>query len=145
MAEIRLPYTAEQILKLLDRSWVEKFYAIQGTSLAYPKTEDLIYSLEDYLPKDEFDYEILVRGSIFITKGSSSYGVLAISSELSKDYTWICGESNNSTSLSPRADGTVLIPVGKSRQLIVRKDDSDSAHLTFRLWVESYRPIGLSK
>lgn len=124
----------------IDGQWVSKSVLLASNVSCAVGTTILTYSLADYLPKDQYHYEVLISVDAYTgsTKGANfnvtGWGVLGHR---------ICGEQTRS-SLATGANGGGTIIIGTDRQIILDvKTEVSPSTLQF-FYIEGYRRIGLN-
>jgi hypothetical protein len=102
-------------------------------------TTGVDYDLSNYLPDDNYSYEILLYGQININVGSGNYRNLCVTSSiLTSDYS-ICAIRQASSTIATTA-GTVIMAIGTNRKLTVKERTGDKGN--YNLWLRGYRRIG---
>lgn len=128
-------------VKLADSNMVDGKWILKNIQLAsdvtLPKTNNIDYSLEDYLPKDHFCYEVLVSATADCST-SGTHAMVYVETSLI-DQAQICriqGVANASVS------GCSFVPIGLDRTIAVQPQSTLAG--TFRLWIRGYRRMGLN-
>lgn len=128
--------------KVFDGQWVGRRVRITDGYVTYPQTGQVEFSLADYLPNDNYMYEINISGAIKAT----TYGKEA-RIELKTDVfpqVMLCDvmKQSNDANAAPAA-GSTIIPVGLGRKIIVNPLSWSVGE--YSLWVVGYRRIGTNQ
>jgi len=120
-----------------DGQWVESNLNIyQGNRLA----TDTNYSLSNYLPNDNYNYEVLFYGAATTGSTSGNQCRLYLKTDiLSQDEIYVCNAVTR-TSHSNNARGTAILPIGAGRIVTIYGTSSDNG--TIFLGAAGYRRIG---
>lgn len=126
---------ASSVNTFYDGQWV----AASNTIASSASTTGVDYDLSNYLPDDNYSYEILLYGQININVSNGSYRNLCVkSSILTGDYS-ICATRQASSTIATTT-GTVIMAIGTNRKLTVTERTNDKG--TYSLWLRGYRRIG---
>ena len=130
--------------KVFDGQWVGRRVRIFNGYQEYPKTEEVEWSLADYLPDDNFIYEVNVSAAT----RSKVYNITA-RVELKSDIfpqLIVCQaeKTTNESTTYATGGGSVIIPVGIARKLILNPLNT-AGSVEYALWVVGYRRIGTNQ
>lgn len=129
---------ALNINSLCDGQWVHSTTTI-ASDVTYPTTIDTVYSLADYLPNDGYAYEVIISGLVATGTTSGNYVLLSIASDIITNGMFVCSARTRTSSLVD-SHGTVIIPVGTDRNIIVV---AGSAFVgTYSIYLRGYRRVG---
>lgn len=125
---------------MADGQWVYKFQAIASGATA-PTSADAEFSLASYLPRDDFDYEILfaMYGSTAAAANSYAIGILKtdkIPAGVRVYGTRVAQGSTNAVGTG----GNTILPVGMGRKVYVGYSSSNTG--TYTLNAMAYRRLG---
>ena len=123
---------------VLDGQWIPSSQSI-ASSVALPKTTELIYSLANYLPDDNYKYEVLLTGTIITGTASGNSSILSVRTDAINTIVYLCQAQTRATD-SVRAAGTTILPVGTGRTVKVYYSSGNTG--TFSLVARGYRRIG---
>ena len=123
---------------VLDGQWVPSSQAI-ASSVSLPTTTELTYSLANYLPEDNYKYEVLLTGLVVTGTTSGNLSILSVRTDAINTIVYLC-EAQTRAASSVRAAGTAILPVGTGRTVKVYYTSGNSG--TFSLTVRGYRRIG---
>lgn len=124
---------------MIGGNWVNKSQTI-AQSVTYPTSTSTSYSLDNYLPKDGYSYEVLLSGSV--TTGSTSGDLvnLSVSTNIIAGSVLLCGARTRSSS-SVGSAGNAIIPVNYAREVIVNANSNATG--TYNLYARGYRRLGI--
>ena len=124
-------------VKNFDGQWVSDYQTLV-TDVAITTT-DKTYSLNNYLPQDGYNYEVLM--SVYLKTGATSgdYINFYIGSDIFSRTNVASARTRTNSYMS--AAGSTILPVGQGRTLTVLKNDSN-ANGTYTIYVCGYRRIG---
>lgn len=125
-------------VKNFDGQWI-RTYNLPAQDVTYPTSSNLEYSVADILPQDNYKYEMLIglRVVTNTTSGNSVWGRLGTDIYSSGNH--VCFAITR-TSSSMIAVGSIIMPVGTGRKVIVHFDPD--SHGKFSLYIMGYRRIG---
>lgn len=106
------------------------------------------YSLESYLPDDDYDYEVLFLGCSTSTASSGKTCQLTLYTGVvsEQEQGWRLNRCTARTNATVRAGGCAIIPIFKSnRRIIVYTQDSTTNNTDTYLKAVGYRRIGRNK
>ena len=122
---------------MIDGVWTASSLTL-ASGATIPTTQQVIYSLADYLPNDGFDYEVMVYGVTNSASVSGSKIVLNVGSDIMPRVP-IC-QSRGIQNQSAFDSGACTIPVGVKRQLNVGYGSTFAGE--YNLSVTGYRRLG---
>lgn len=136
--------------KVFDGQWVpialNPTFAPRLTDgyITYPKSEHIEYDLSEYLPNDEYNYEIMIAGvTKTTTEALNKSARIELFTTIFPLSAIFADNASVSTAISQCASGTVILPIGTDRKLIVRA--LSFVDCTFSLWLRGYRRIGTNQ
>jgi len=135
LADINLSNLSSTGTKVLDGQWVAVNEWIANTAT----TTGVDYDLSDYLPNDNYNYEILLYGQVNVNVSNGSYRNLCVSSSIITSECSICA-ARQASSTSATSTGTLIIAIGTNRKITVTERTSDKGN--YNLWFKAYRRIG---
>lgn len=123
----------------IDGQWVNASKSLRNGAAP---TKEETYDLSDYLPKDNYNYEVFITG--WAVAGTSASGVcpLGIFSDILTGQVYVFG-TNAYTTMQVSASGSATIPIGAARSLRVRGESNYTGTLAATLL--GYRRIGTNK
>ena len=125
---------------MIDGKWIPKYSAI-ASSVSWGSTAKT-YSLFDYLPKDNFDYEVLIGSTITTGSSSGNYVSIMINNNLLGEATF-AGYAVTRSSASGVDACTIILPVSTNRSFVVGASTGSSKAVgTYTLRAVAYRRIG---
>ncbi len=131
-------------VKLLDTNYVCGKWVKSNISLAqagtYPTTDDVLYSLENYLPNDGYNYEVFLSCSCQTGTATGNYLYVTVSSSILGGI-FICGARTRTNSNLTGA-GNIVLPVGTDRTITISANSGYTG--TYNLYVKGYRRLGFS-
>ena len=125
---------------MIDGKWIPKYSAI-ASSVSWGSTAKT-YSLFDYLPKDNFDYEVLIGSTITTGSSSGNYVSIMINNNLLGEATF-AGYAVTRSSASGVDACTIILPISTERNFVVGASSGSSKAVgTYTLRAVAYRRIG---
>ena len=125
---------------MIDGKWIPKYSEI-ASSVSWGSTAKT-YSLFDYLPKDNFDYEVLIGSTITTGSSSGNYVSIMINNNLLGEATF-AGYAVTRSSASGVDACTIILPVSTNRSFVVGASTGSSKAVgTYTLRAVAYRRIG---
>ena len=136
--EIATDLNSKADITAVDGRWVFSNSQI-AQSVTYPTSANTAYSLANYLPDDDYSYEVMLSGSITTGTGSSDYLHLTVSSDIITSGVFICG-ARTRTTYSVAGSGNAILPVGGERKIYINYNSGYTG--TYNLYVKAYRRLG---
>ena len=127
--------------KIFDGQWDFSHLGKFAADVTLPKTTDLEYDISSYMPVDNYNYEVLIAVNTVPDATAIGNNVrVEIGSDLSPYIGMVGDGMSQVTNQASRYGGTIIVPVGPLRKIIVY-------HLswlkgTFTLWYKGCRRIG---
>ena len=122
--------------------WVWKYLSLSSQT-TYNPSDKIVYSLDDYLPKDNYDYEVLatVETNTGSTAGNAAY-IWVVSGSGWSFRGRVCAV-RTSTASNEKSAGSILLPIMSNDRAIALHLES-GAHTTGSTWfrVYGYRRLG---
>lgn len=127
--------------KNLDGQWIDN-----GVTLASSVTYDdshgsVVYSLANYLPNDNYIYEVLLKADV--TTGSTSGNFVNVNVTIgnsSLNHYITAARTRTASTTSSR--GEIIVPIGIDRRVTVLGSTSTNANGTYTLVAVGYRRVG---
>jgi hypothetical protein len=129
---------ALNINSMCDGQWVNKLLEI-ANGVAAPASTDLEYSLSSYLPNDNYNYEVLFRGTGVTGSTSGNRNYFTVTSDIIPYYSLIASTITRSAG-ALQAGSTVILPVGTARTVTILHSSNNTG--TVSLYALGYRRIG---
>lgn len=125
-----------------DGHWVKSNLDIISSSINVPKDTTLTFSLSSYLPNDSYNYEILLSATVSSLDNSTSTVDLRLGTDFfdAGSTPWIGCKSINNTSTI--ASGIATIPIGASRNILIRNPSTTNDFKLNICRAKAYRRIG---
>lgn len=125
---------------MVDGKWTPKYSSI-ASSVSWGSTA-ITYSLSDYLPRDNFNYEVLIGSTITTGSSSGNFVAITINNDLLGVATF-AGFAITRSSASAVDACTIILPVSTDRSFVVgASTGSSNAVGTYSLRAVAYRRIG---
>ena len=133
-------------VKNFDGQWTSSSLQIANSVTWATNTAEATYSLANYLPNDNYNYEVLITGMAITGTTSGNYVTIGLNSDLIDDggIISVC-EARTRTTSSIENRGSVIIPIGTGRYIKQYSTSSSNANGTYSLWVLGYRRIGTNE
>lgn len=132
-----------------DDGWVQSFYTILASSTIAAGTGSVTYSLDDYLPKDDFNYQVVVigGGTTPATKGARECLVVFPGTVTPIDYRdpggLFIGDRVARTAAAVTMGGSVLLPIfANDRNVTLLLYNATTASNYTFLFATGYRRLG---
>lgn len=122
-----------------DGQWVTKESAL---AVELSGTSEVLYDLSDYLPKDNYSYDVILYGQIWVTGTVGNYRNLIVGTSIIPWCAPCAARQVSSNNGSVVSAGTILIPVGTDRKLKLLSRPNDTANSKYSLYLFGYRRIG---
>ena len=103
------------------------------------------YSLSNYLPDDDYDYEVIFNGATSSTASSGKVCQLTLftGTTTTNEQGWRLNRCQARTNATTRAGGSAIIPIFKSdRNVTVYTQDSTTNNTSTYLHASGYRRLG---
>lgn len=129
--------------KCIDGQWIYSNVAL-ASSVVWNNVDHSApkyYSVANYLPNDNYNYEMIIRaeGTTGATSGNTI--VIGIRSDIITTQMFACRTRTRAAS-SVNCAGTIIVPVGSARSINVNGTSDSSADGTYTLTALGYRRIG---
>ena len=125
-----------------DGRWISKTSQLLSVSTIEAKGTIEI-DVSEYLPSDNYQYEVLLYGNIWTKTSSGNSAELIIGSDIIEDEWYLC--RRNTRAAYGNADASSLIvPVGIGRKIIARNGISAVASGSASLTAVAYRRVGIN-
>lgn len=98
------------------------------------------YSLANYLPQDNYNYEVILRASVATGATSGNYVSVGVSSDILTAQHYVC-QAQTRASASVGGRGEVIVIVGPARKITVA-GASSGANGTYTMAVTGYKRMG---
>lgn len=128
--------------KVIDGKWV----ALSSTlvsNVTIPKDENIEIDLSNILPDDNEMYELLVYAQVNASSTAGSYINLEIGTDIIQNRMSVAASRCQTTGYYGTSSGTVNIPVGTGRKIVVYQRSNDAG--TYSLLIRGYRRIGTNQ
>lgn len=125
--------------KCVDGQWIKANYTITSNTNLNGSTP-LNYDLTSLIPKDGYNYEILLSGRVNGSSTTGQYGPLYVISSLMSTSVMLTGNRQANTT-NNTFGGCSIIPLGTDRKIAVTRGTSYYGTIDI-LQVASYRRIG---
>ena len=123
--------------KVFDGQWVSSPLALVNNE-SYPTTTNVEHILSNYLPEDNYNYEVIAACATRASVGEKQMRIELISDII--DGSFVLGDCISSSSKQGFGSGTVSIPVGIGRKITTVKLSWVDG--TYSIWLRGYRRIG---
>ncbi len=138
-AKYDLSNLATSASKNLDGQWVASQLQI-ANYVSLPTLDVDEYDISNYLPDDNYKYEVIVVGSVETGSNSGDSSQLTVYSDILPNYgLWLCRAITRG-SFTNVARGTGVLPVGQGRIIQVHADANNTGK--YNLNLRGYRRIG---
>lgn len=126
-----------------DGQWVSSFLNIASSVTWKTNTAVATYSLANYLPNDNYNYEVLFVGTAATGSTSGNFVTIGLNSDLidNGEIISMC-EARTRTTSTVENRGNAIIPIGTGRWIKQYSSSSNNANGTYSLWALAYRRIG---
>ena len=126
----------------IDGVWTYSFLTIAEKVEWQTNTPEATYSLNDYLPKDNNVYEVLIRGLAIPETTVKKYVTVGLKSDIiPSSLITICEGRCQTAGNSGESQGCCVIPVGKERYIKQYTTTSTNAGGTYTLYALAYRKV----
>ena len=129
---------ASASVKAFDGQWVNSRTTI-ASEVALPTSAVTTYSLANYLPNDNYSYEVLFTAQITSGDTSGNTASLALQTDILPDNTYVV-RVRTRTSSTVGGFGCCILPIGSGRSVIVDYYQANTG--TYQLYANGYRRIG---
>ena len=131
--------TTVQNINMYDGGWVQSNATLtENTSWTGSALQP--FSLSNYLPNDNYNYEVFVVGQAVSSATSGKFCRIGLTSDIC-GYSPICACISRSNA-TQYANGCAVIPVGTGRYLQQYSTTATTAGGTISVYVTGYRRIG---
>lgn len=133
-------YPAISINSMCDGQWVYTALTAVASGTPYPTTNNMNIDLSDYLPKDNYNYEVYVCVRVDTGKATGNSVAAYIASSIIQSTAFYAIGVQTPTNYSIFAETTVPFPIGTDRVLTVVATSNSVG--TFRIYLRGYRRLG---
>lgn len=127
----------QSIIPYVEGQWVNNNLLL--TDYTNIPTTDYTYDLSNYLPNDDYNYEILLYGIVNASKTANAYIHLMVNTDIITGDVSVASIRCVNASYSQGASSSIIIPVGTARTLVVKGRPSDNG--TYKITIAGYKRL----
>lgn len=124
-----------------DGQWISSSITL-AEDASCPSSAVVYFDLSNYLPSDNYKYEVLCYATAVTGSTSGNYARISIKTDLISDYTTICNVITRSSS-TQYTSGACIFPIGTGRKITVGNWLANTG--TYSLYIRAYRRIGTNQ
>lgn len=131
---------AEWMTQNATYPWVSNFILFLSEGVEFAAGEYRSYSLADYLPNDDYNYEVYLSARIDTASWSGNTAYLTVRSDLFDFGIFVCGTQTR-TANTMHCAGAAVIPMGSSKDLIVGNSGGSGPLTVQAVYLLAYRRV----